>query len=223
MIRKRLKRVALGLARRAKGREEKATFPAAPRSEPVEEAPEPPEPAEDLEVDAETALLWSGEEDPPLFLDIREPHELRGGHARGAFLLPMNQVPHRLAELPMGRVVVYCAAGARSYGVAHYLREQGRGEVYSLSRGFPAWVHAGGDWCKAQSDARFSLLQPVRLSEEAAQRHSLEGRPAGTIQEVTESEGTCTYVLALASETHTRIEGLAESDLEAIGRAQSSR
>lgn len=88
-------------------------------------------------------------ERPPVdafLLDIREPGELAGGVARGAVLLPMNLVPHHLSELPRDRtIVVYCAAGARSFGVAHWLREQGFPMAVSLAGGigvFDAIGHA---------------------------------------------------------------------------------
>lgn len=61
------------------------------------------------------------------FLDIREPHELASGVPEGAMLLPMDLVPHALDRLPEGAILlVICAAGARSLGVATWLRLQGR-------------------------------------------------------------------------------------------------
>jgi rhodanese-related sulfurtransferase len=71
-----------------------------------------------------------------LLVDIREPGELASGVAEGALLLPMNLVPHHLADLPRDRALtIYCAAGARSFGVAHWLREQGFPQAYSLAGG----------------------------------------------------------------------------------------
>ena len=90
-----------------------------------------PDAGEDLEV-----------EDPipgSLFLDIREPGELASGVAVGALLIPMDLVPHMLDRLPRDRpITVYCAAGARSWGVAHWLREQGFPQAVSLSGGIGA-------------------------------------------------------------------------------------
>lgn len=81
----------------------------------------------------------------PVFLDIREPYEVAGGYLEGALLIPMNQVPGRLAELPRDRtLIVYCAAGVRSYGVTHWLREQGFAETWSLVGGMHAWLEQGG-------------------------------------------------------------------------------
>jgi rhodanese-related sulfurtransferase len=91
--------------------------------------PPPPEP-EEASLEVEVPVPGS------LLLDIREPGELAGGVAEGAMLLPMNLVPHHLAELPRDRpLTIYCAAGARSWGVAHWLREQGFPEAWSLVGG----------------------------------------------------------------------------------------
>ena len=74
-----------------------------------------------------------------LLLDIREPGELASGVAVGAMLLPMDLVPHHLDRLPRDRpITVYCAAGARSWGVAHWLREQGFPGAVSLVGGLTA-------------------------------------------------------------------------------------
>jgi rhodanese-related sulfurtransferase len=106
--------------------------PRAPAAPPPPRAPSPPptespEPGVPLEVERPVP--------DSLLLDIREPGELAGGVAEGAMLLPMDLVPHHVADLPRDRpITVYCAAGARSLGVAHWLRQ----------RGFAATSLAGG-------------------------------------------------------------------------------
>ena len=86
-----------------------------------------------LEVDAPPA--------GSLVVDIREPPELAGGVPRGALVLPMDLVPHHLERLPTDRpLVIACAAGARSFGVATWLRQQGYANAVSLSGG----VHDAG-------------------------------------------------------------------------------
>lgn len=73
-----------------------------------------------------------------LLLDVREPGEYASGVATDALLIPMDMVPHQLQRLPRDRVItVYCAAGVRSFGVAHWLCEQGFRAV-SLSGGVGA-------------------------------------------------------------------------------------
>ena len=80
----------------------------------------------------------------PLFVDIRERHELYSGYVKGAKLICMNDVPQHLDELPGDRkLIIYCAAGARSYSVAHWLREQGFEQAWSLVGGISSWLNTG--------------------------------------------------------------------------------
>ncbi len=97
-------------------------------------APEPEEiPVPELTV-AELRAALAGAA-PPLILDVREQYEWNQVHIDAALHIPMNNVPARLADLPQDRpIAVLCAHGSRSYGVAHYLREQG----------FDAWNVTGG-------------------------------------------------------------------------------
>lgn len=81
---------------------------------------------------------------PPLLLDVREGHEWSQVRIPSALHIPMNSVPNRLDELPRSRpLVVICAHGSRSYGVAHYLREQGF-DAASLQGGITRWRIEGG-------------------------------------------------------------------------------
>lgn len=81
---------------------------------------------------------------PPLLLDVREGYEWREVRIPAALHIPMNSVPDRLDELPRSRaIVVVCAHGSRSYGVAHYLREQGF-DAASLQGGITRWRIEGG-------------------------------------------------------------------------------
>lgn len=82
---------------------------------------------------------------PPLLLDVREPYEWRQVRIPGAHHIPMNSVPQHLTELPTDRpIVVYCAHGSRSFGVAHYLREQGF-DASNLTGGITQWHIQGGE------------------------------------------------------------------------------
>lgn len=82
---------------------------------------------------------------PPLLLDVREPYEWRQVRIPGARHIPMNSVPAHLAELPADQpIIVFCAHGSRSFGVAYYLREQGR-DAYNLTGGITQWHIAGGE------------------------------------------------------------------------------
>jgi rhodanese-related sulfurtransferase len=90
------------------------------------------------------AELRDGREHRPLLLDCREYFERRQVYVPGSLHIPMNQIPERLGELDrLHEVVVICAHGNRSYGVAGWLRQQGF-EARSLSGGTVGWQHAGG-------------------------------------------------------------------------------
>lgn len=121
---------------------------AAPRPLP----PPEPEPEEDpvvpeIGADDLRGALEAGEH--PLLLDIREGYEWRQAHLPTdrdweVRHLPMDSVPDVVADLPRDRrIVVICAHGSRSYGVAHYLNEQGLDAV-SLRGGLSGWAATGG-------------------------------------------------------------------------------
>jgi len=118
-----------------------ATAPYTP--EPVVDDEE--EPVVDVEMDTAQLKDWLSANEAFTLVDIREPHELGLGYAASALLLRMNDIPNRLDELPSKntRLVIYCAAGSRSYGVAHWLREQGWDDSWSLESGFHGVIEAG--------------------------------------------------------------------------------
>ena len=119
---------------------------------PVEPEPEPDPPPE-VEMDTEVLKGWIADEVTFTLLDIRESHELRFGYAEDALRIRMNDIPNRIKELPekTTRLVVYCAAGSRSYGVAHWLREQGWDDAWSLESGFHGVAEAGLPVTKPES------------------------------------------------------------------------
>jgi len=101
------------------------------------------------EITARSLIERAKEENAPLILDVREAFEFKQTRVQvggGIDLLhiPMNSVPNRLAEIPSDReIAVICASGGRSYGVAHYLIEQGF-RASNVDGGMGAWVRAGG-------------------------------------------------------------------------------
>ena len=73
-------------------------------------------------------------------LDVRQPGEYEQEHLAGARLIPLKELPGRVAELdPDQPVLVYCAIGGRSRAAAQYLNGQGFNQVYNLSGGIKAW------------------------------------------------------------------------------------
>jgi rhodanese-related sulfurtransferase len=85
----------------------------------------------------------------PVVLDVREPYETTSGVVPGARLIPMAKVLAHIGELRELQqstdeaIVVYCAHGTRSAGVATHLRDRGVPAV-SLRGGIAQWREIGG-------------------------------------------------------------------------------
>ncbi len=219
-IRKRLK----GLARRLLGKDQGTPAPAAnpaPRSTPAPARPAPvstlnletdDDDDESINVEVDSALVadWIEEGKPVLFVDIREVHEMETGHIEHAWLMPMGEVPERKDELPRDRdLVLYCAAGARSYGVAHHLREQGL-TAWSMVGGIGSWLAQGGDQLVPPKSGPFRPMDSVRLTPAAGERLSLARDPT-TIQEIRLDADAPVYTVGIDGQ---RVGELSADDLE---------
>jgi len=73
-------------------------------------------------------------------LDVREPNEYQicnlGGH-----LIPLNDLPKRVAELDASReIVVHCKMGGRSAKAVDFLKQSGFTRVHNLAGGINAWA-----------------------------------------------------------------------------------
>ncbi|MBN8581001.1 MAG: rhodanese-like domain-containing protein [Anaerolineae bacterium] len=78
----------------------------------------------------------------PLVLDVRQPEEFRTGHITGAKLMPLNELPRKMSELPKGReIVCICASGSRSSSAAKTLAKEGF-TVFNVQGGMLAWRRA---------------------------------------------------------------------------------
>lgn len=78
----------------------------------------------------------------PFVLDCREPDEHAICRIEGATLMPMAEIPERLAELEPWRdkpIVVHCHHGVRSLRVVRFLREKGFAQAQSMKGGIDAW------------------------------------------------------------------------------------
>jgi len=79
----------------------------------------------------------------PVLLDVREPWEHDTARIAGAQLVPMREVPARIAEIDAAReVVALCHHGGRSLQVAMFLEKQGFERVHNLMGGIDAWSRA---------------------------------------------------------------------------------
>lgn len=77
----------------------------------------------------------------PFMLDVREPEEMADGVIPGSINIPMDDVEHRLHDIPADReVVVICHMGVRSAYVARRLKALGYDRVTNLSGGVDAWL-----------------------------------------------------------------------------------
>lgn len=79
--------------------------------------------------------------DKPRLLDVREPHELSISQIAGAELIPLGQLPGRLAELDSADdFVVFCRTGGRSGRAVELMRSAGFRKVKNLAGGINAWA-----------------------------------------------------------------------------------
>ena len=82
--------------------------------------------------------------DVPFMLDVREPEEMADGVIAGSVNIPMDDVEHRLHEIPTDReIVVICHMGLRSAFIARRLKALGYDRVSNLSGGMHAWLLGG--------------------------------------------------------------------------------
>jgi rhodanese-related sulfurtransferase len=77
-------------------------------------------------------------------LDVRTQEEWDEYHAPGATLIPLDQLPDRLAEVPTDQtIVVVCRSGNRSQQGRDILKQAGYEQVTSMSGGLKTWQAQG--------------------------------------------------------------------------------
>lgn len=140
---------AAGLVGREDGEGSPGARPAAsPPPRPVASYEPPAEVSvpQGLEVQATSVLerVRGGAE--VVLIDVRESGELRSsGMIEGALHIPLRDLPRRYSELqPESEIVLYCAAGMRSFDAAMFLRDKGFDRAHSLIGGLPGWTSGGG-------------------------------------------------------------------------------
>jgi len=88
-----------------------------------------------------SAWLGDSARDKPQLLDVREPWEFQTCRIESARLVPLRELPGRVAELdPNADTVVICHHGARSMHAAMFLLRQGFARVHNLAGGVDAWA-----------------------------------------------------------------------------------
>ena len=82
-------------------------------------------------------------------IDVREPVEWNAGHVAGASLVPLADLPQRIAEVAPDRdapLLLHCASGARSARAAGWMVQMGYTNVVNLNDRIRGWKDAGGAW-----------------------------------------------------------------------------
>lgn len=75
-------------------------------------------------------------------IDVREPQEFNDalGHAPGAVLIPLGELPERLNEIGKDKpVAIICRSGARSARATLFLKQNGFDRVANVSGGMLRW------------------------------------------------------------------------------------
>ncbi len=75
-----------------------------------------------------------------VLVDVREPHEWQMCRIEAAKLIPLGDLPARLAELDSAaEIVIHCKAGGRSAKAVALLKERGFGNVWNMKGGILLW------------------------------------------------------------------------------------
>jgi molybdopterin/thiamine biosynthesis adenylyltransferase/rhodanese-related sulfurtransferase len=103
----------------------------------------PPEPVSvesAINVSAQETQQKLESESAVQLLDVRTEQEYAICRIEGATLIPLQELPGRLAELdPIQEMIVYCHSGMRSIQAVHFLREQGFDRASNMHGGISAW------------------------------------------------------------------------------------
>jgi molybdopterin/thiamine biosynthesis adenylyltransferase/rhodanese-related sulfurtransferase len=86
-------------------------------------------------------------------IDVREPSEWDAGHVDGGVLLPLADLPRRIASVAPDRaapLLLHCAVGARSARAAAELTRMGYTNVVNLKGPIDQWQQLGGEWVEPQ-------------------------------------------------------------------------
>ncbi len=88
-------------------------------------------------------LVRAHREKSCIIVDVREPHEFRGGHIPGAVNQPLSQFDP--AKIAHGKpIVLICQAGGRSATALRRALAAGRQDVRHYAGGMSRWRSHGG-------------------------------------------------------------------------------
>lgn len=78
---------------------------------------------------------WNG-----LLLDVRTPDEYAARDIEGSKLIPLQELPERLGEIPKDvPIVIHCKSGMRSANACVFLSQKGYTQLANLTGGIDAW------------------------------------------------------------------------------------
>ncbi|HAX72752.1 MAG TPA: pyridine nucleotide-disulfide oxidoreductase, partial [Firmicutes bacterium] len=70
-------------------------------------------------------------------LDVRSPKEFESGHIEGAVNISVDELRHRLAEIPSDKeIVIYCQVGFRGYLALEILKHNAFKQLKNLTGGY---------------------------------------------------------------------------------------
>ena len=95
----------------------------------------------DLEITPSEVKARLARGDKFLFVDVREKWEYETSRIEGAVLIPLREIPEKLAALAKaGEIVLFCHHGVRSLDAAAWLHSQGVEKARSMSGGIERWA-----------------------------------------------------------------------------------
>ena len=102
--------------------------------------PEPGSPLNEWEIDARGLKARLDRSEPVFILDVREPHEYQICSLPNSVLIPLGDLPKRVAELNSADdIVVHCKSGMRSAKAVNFLKTVGFTKLKNLKGGILAW------------------------------------------------------------------------------------
>ena len=104
----------------------------------IPKQPEPPPMSAEISPKEVKALIDAKENF--VLIDVREPHEFQIGRIPASTLIPLGDLPKKVAELdPAANYVLHCKMGGRSAKGCDVLRQAGFKNVRNMTGGISAW------------------------------------------------------------------------------------
>lgn len=104
----------------------------------IPKQPEPPPMSAEISPKDVKALIDAKENF--ILIDVREPHEFQIGRIPTSTLIPLGELPKKVAELdPNANYVLHCKMGGRSAKGCDVLRQAGFKNVRNMTGGILAW------------------------------------------------------------------------------------